>query len=181
MHFYPFFLECSKYYNDEPVKQKLLHNLTFGKGGLMILKNKILVTPNGEFKIPSTYSLEAHQELDKKLWKKDEYGVMFDDIKETLTSWSTLNKKNKQYLFYKYCAENYNYETGLEKCDFLNIASIMKMIKNSDIVYEVFKILNIIPSLLDSKTFEKIVFLYNYNSQKRKLDEAEILSEDENL
>lgn len=169
--FYPFFLAVCKYYDDEPLKQKMLRNLAFNKGGMIISKNNILITPNGQFKIPSVYSFESHQELDNKLWKKDEYQTMFGNIQEQLTSWSTLNKKNKQYLLYKYCAQHYNFETALKCTNFLNIASLMKMIKNSDVVYELFKILSISPHLVDSKTFEKIVFLYNYNCEKKRDEE----------
>ena len=56
---YPFFIECSKYYQDQPYKQRLLQQFAFGRGGSFIIKRKdknILVTPDGEFVIPSLYS-----------------------------------------------------------------------------------------------------------------------------
>jgi hypothetical protein len=55
---YPFFIECSKYYQDQPYKQRLLQQFAFGRGGSFIIKRKdknILVTPDGEFVIPSIY------------------------------------------------------------------------------------------------------------------------------
>ena len=59
---YPFFIECSKYYEDQPYKQLLLQQFAFGHGGSFIIKRKdknILVTPDGEFVIPSLYSENA--------------------------------------------------------------------------------------------------------------------------
>ncbi|MGL5961108.1 MAG: hypothetical protein ACRCZ0_04080 [Cetobacterium sp.] len=59
---YPFFIECSKYYQDQPYKQLLLQQFAFGRGGSFIIKRKdknILVTPDGEFVIPSLYSENA--------------------------------------------------------------------------------------------------------------------------
>jgi hypothetical protein len=57
---YPFFIECSKYYQDQPYKQRLLQQFAFGRGGSFIIKRKdknILVTSDdGEFVIPSLYS-----------------------------------------------------------------------------------------------------------------------------
>jgi hypothetical protein len=177
MRFFPFFLECSKYYQNEPLKQKLLHQLTFGQGGFMILKDKILITPEGEFKIPSVYSSEAHKELDEKLWKKDEYTVMCSDIKETLNSWANINKKNRSYLLNKFCSENFNSEERVKKYGLLIIANIMKMIKNNDIVYEVFAILDVAQPLLEKETYDKILFVYNYYSALSKsAEDTESLS-----
>lgn len=157
MYFFPFFLECMKMYHKEPQKQKILQQLAFGKGGFVIIKNNVLLTPAGEFKIPEKYSLEAQQELDTKLWKKDEYSVMLDDIKNTMTSWSTINKKNKTYLLYKYCAAHFENEERVRNCCYLNVAHIMKLIKPSDVVYKVFEIVSIDPSLVNPLTYEKIV------------------------
>lgn len=143
---FPFFLECSKQ-TDNPKHKEILFKLAFGQGGYLIVRNNFLVTPNGEFKIPDVYSTKAHKEVEERLWKVDEYSIMKENIKDTLSSWSSLNKRNKVYLLFKYSSQNFSDKEKLQNSSYLNIANMVKLIKPTDVVYELFSIIHINPQI----------------------------------
>jgi hypothetical protein len=164
---YPFFIECSKYYQDQPYKQRLLQQFAFGRGGSFIIKRKdknILVTPEGEFMIPLLYSEDARLELDQKLWKYDNYEKMQEDIKNLRLTWSTTKKKDKLYLFYKYIA---NLELSTHEkiilCNLITLTLLLKIIRPSDIVYNNFTIQNVNQDLLTNVGIDAIEFSYDYS------------------
>lgn len=111
------------------------------------MRNNFLVTPNGEFKIPDVYSTKAHKEVEERLWKVDEYSIMKENIKDTLSSWSSLNKRNKVYLLFKYSSQNFSDKEKLQNSSYLNIANMVKLIKPTDVVYELFSIIHINPQI----------------------------------
>lgn len=183
---YPFFIECSKYYHDQPYKQRLLQQFAFGRGGSFIIKRKdrnILVTPEGEFIIPSLYSEDARSELDQKLWKYDDYEKMQEDIKNLRMAWSTTKKKDKLYLFYKYIA-NLELSTN-EKiilCNLITLTLLLKLVRPSDVVYKDFIIQNVNQDLLTDVGIHGIEFSYDYSippAKIKKLNSTEIDDEDE--
>ncbi|KAH3734346.1 hypothetical protein DPMN_040785 [Dreissena polymorpha] len=95
MRFYPFFLECSKRETDKENK-RYLELLGFGKCGMIIDKDdgtSTLLKFNKTFKIPKTYSVQLHDELNQMLWtKNDEFEKMEATIKESMKQW--VNVKN---------------------------------------------------------------------------------------
>ena len=103
MNVFPFFIECSKHYQDEPHKQKFLQKLAFGHG-IHIIKRKdknILVTANGEFTIPTVYSDKALKDLAGKLWEVNDFTRLGDCVEDMRQTWHTARKKDKIYLLYK--------------------------------------------------------------------------------
>lgn len=169
MQVFPFFIECSKYYNDQPQKQRLLQQLAFGRGGFMILRKNVLVTPEGEFKIPPTYSDAARLELDQKLWKQDDFSSMNQRIKDTLSSWTTVKKKDKIYLFYKFVASlQQDMRDKMIICSLLVLAHLMKLIKPNDLTYDSFNILHVKPDLLEPSTYNSLSFSYDYSFPVKK-------------
>lgn len=97
MNMFPFFIECSKHYQNEPHKQKFLQKLAFGHG-IHIIKRKdksILVTSNGEFVIPTVYSDKARRDLASKLWEVNDFTRLGDCIEDTRRTWHTARKKDK--------------------------------------------------------------------------------------
>lgn len=167
MNVYPFFIECSKFYSD-PHKQRLLQQFAFGRGGGFIIKRRdknILVTSDGEFVIPSEYSDESRLELDKKLWKDDDFEKMQQDIKSTRTLWSTTKKKDKLYLFYKYIATmNLSINEKIILCHLITLTLLLKLIKPSDIVYKNFVLEKISDDLLKTDAIKNIDFSYDYST-----------------
>jgi hypothetical protein len=167
MYMFPFFIECSKYYQKDPYKQKFLQKLAFGHG-IHIIKRKdknILVTANGEFVIPKTYSEKTRIELESKLWQVNEFTKLGECIKETRSTWHTARKKDKMYLIYKYVAALPNMTTS-EKMIISNIlilALLLKLIKPVDIEYANSKIVNINERLTQKETYTQMNFVYDYS------------------
>jgi hypothetical protein len=184
MNVYPFFIECSKFYSD-PHKKKLLQELAFGRGGGFIIKRKeknILVTSNGEFIIPSTYSDEARLDLDKKLWKRGEFEQMQNDIKNARSVWSTTKKKDKLHLLYKYIAElDLPLDRKSELCSLITLVLLLKIIKPSDIVYKDFVIESISDHLLKNDTIQNIDFTFDYSTplKTKKTSNMESIDEED--
>jgi len=173
---YPFFIECSKHYKDQPHKQRLLQQFAFGRGGSFIVKRKdknILVTTEGEFVIPSLYSEDARLELDQKLWKYDDYEKMQEDIKSLRATWSTTKKKDKLYLFYKYIAslDNLKFSTNekIALCHLITLTLLLKLVKPSDIVYKDFVIQSVNKDLLTGVAIKNIEFSYDYSISPAKV------------
>ena len=97
MNMFPFFIECSKHYQDEPHKQKFLQKIAFGHG-IHIIKRKdknILVAPYGEFVIPATYSDKARRDLASKLWEVNDFTRLEDCIENTRQTWHTTSGNNE--------------------------------------------------------------------------------------
>ena len=138
MNMFPFFIECSKHYQDEPHKQKFLQKLAFGHG-IHIIKRKdkrILVTPNGEFVIPAVYSDKALRDLSSKLWEVNDFTRLGDCIEGTRRTWHTARKKDKIYLLYKYVASlpNLTRSQKMAVCNVLILALLLKMILQARII-----------------------------------------------
>jgi hypothetical protein len=159
---YPFFIECSKYYQDQPYKQLLLQQFAFGRGGSFIIKRKdknILVTPDGEFVIPSLYSenwgpavttpsstdslsiydpvpLESEFELDNSIKKK---------IEDFHTARLELDQKLWKYDDYDKMQENIK-----------NLRTVWSTTKKKDKIYLFYKYI----SNLELSTNEKIILCH---------------------
>lgn len=162
MNMFPFFIECSKYYQDEPHKQRFLQKLAFGHG-IHIIKRKdkhILVTLNGEFVIPTIYSDKARLELINKLWKINDFTRLGNRIEDMRQVWQTTRKKDKIYLLYKYIASlsDINTPQKMVVSNILILALLLKMIKPTDIEYQDSKIVNVNENLLKKETYTQMTF-----------------------
>lgn len=183
MNVYPFFIECSKYYSD-PHKQKFLRQLAFGKGGGLIINRKdknILITSDGEFVIPLFYSDEARLELEKKLWKCDDFEKMQEDIKNMRTLWSTTKKKDKLFLFYKYIASlDFSMNEKIVLCNLITLTLLLKIIKPTDVVYKNYVIEHVNEDLFKNEKIKNIEFSYDYSIPlKTKKTTIETIEEDD--
>jgi len=69
MYVHQFFLDCCKH-EDDPVRRKQLRGLAFGHGGLLLCRGIVwyLCLGSTEFKVPTTYTSTAHDDLTKLLW-----------------------------------------------------------------------------------------------------------------
>ena len=162
MNMYPFFIECSKRYQNEPHKQKFFQKLAFGHG-IHIIKREdknILVTSNGEFVIPTIYTDKACRDLDAKIWEVNDFTRLGDRIKKTRESWHTTRKKDKMCLLYKYVATlpDLSKSQKIVMCNILVSALLLKMIKPTDIDYRDSKIMSINEELLE-KMYTHIKFM----------------------
>ncbi len=167
MNVFPFFIECSKHYQNEPEKCKILQRLAFGHG-VHIIKRKdknILVTANGEFVIPVVYSGKAHKELANKLWQVNAFTRLEDSIGDTRQTWHTARKKDKIFLLYKYVASlpNIKLRQKMAICNVLILALLLKMIKPADIVYMDSKIVDVNEDLIKRETYTQMNFVYDYS------------------
>jgi len=168
MNVYPFFIECSKYFQNEPYKCKFLQKLAFGHGIHIIKRNdkNILVTSNGEFIIPLLYTDKARDELTSKLWQVNAFTRLEDSIKNTRQSWQTTRKKDKIYLLYKYVASLTNI-TMYEKtmiCNLLVLALLLKILKSTDIDFKDGDIIGIKnENILKRETYTQMNFVYDYS------------------
>jgi hypothetical protein len=185
MNMFPFFLECSKHYQNEPHKHKFLQRLAFGHG-ILIIKRKdknILVTGNGEFIIPTIYSENAHKDLEKKLWVKNEFTKLADCLEETRRTWTTVRKKDKVFLLFKYVAALPDL-TKLEKillCNMVLLALFLKMIKPTDVEFRDSKIVSINQDLTKKETFTQMNFRCDYSTHNKPLRQQQTdCDEDEN-
>ncbi|KAH3716279.1 hypothetical protein DPMN_058997 [Dreissena polymorpha] len=147
MRFYPFFLECSKRETDKENK-RYLELLGFGKCGMIIDKDdgtSTLLKFNKTFKIPKTYSVQLHDELNQMLWtKNDEFEKMEATIKESMKQWVNVKKRNQLRLIDKYVL---NFECDIKEKKYrkgaITTAFLLGMIKPNDIVYQDFEIKHI--------------------------------------
>jgi len=167
MNMFPFFIECSKHYQDEPHKQKFLQKLAFGHG-IHIIKRKdknILVAPYGEFVIPATYSDKARRDLASKLWEVNDFTRLEDCIENTRQTWHTTRKKDKIYLLYKYVTSltDLTRSQKMAVCNILVLALLLKMIKPMDIDYKDSKIANVNEDLIKRETYTHMNFVYDYS------------------
>jgi hypothetical protein len=168
---FPFFIECSKHYQDEPHKQKFLQKLAFGHG-IHIIKRKdksILVTPNGEFVIPTAYSDKARRDLANKLWEVNDFTRLGDCIEETRQTWHTTRKKDKIYLLYKYVASLTTPPRSqkMAACNILIMALLLKMIKPTDLDYRDSKIAGVSEDLMKRETYTQMNFPFDYSVPQR--------------
>jgi hypothetical protein len=173
---FPFFIECSKHYQDEPHKQKFLQKLAFGHG-IHIIKRKdksILVTPNGEFVIPAVYSDKARRDLANKLWGVNDFTRLGDCIEEMRQTWHTTRKKDKIYLLYKYVASltNLTRSQKMAVCNILILALLLKMIKPTDIDYSDSKISGVSEDLMKRETYTQMNFTFDYSVPQRTRSDA---------
>jgi hypothetical protein len=171
MNMFPFFIECSKHYQNEPHKKKFLQKLAFGHG-ILIIKRKdksILVTPNGEFVIPSVYSDKARSDLANKLWEVNDFTRLGDCIEETRQTWHTARKKDKIYLLYKYVASltNITRSQKMVVCNLLILALLLKMIKPTDLDYNGSKIAGVSEDLMKRETYTEMNFTFDYSVPQR--------------
>ena len=147
MRFYPFFLECSKRKTDKENK-RYFELLGFGKCGMIIDKDdgtSTLLKFNKTFKIPKTYSVQLHDELNQMLWtKNDEFEKMEATIKESMKQWVNVKKRNQLRLIDKYVL---NLECDIKEKKYrkgaITTAFLLGMIKPNDIVYQDFEIKHI--------------------------------------
>ncbi|KAH3835563.1 hypothetical protein DPMN_108916 [Dreissena polymorpha] len=147
MRFYPFFLECSKRETDKENK-RYLELLGFGKCGMIIDKDdgtSTVLKFNKTFKIPKTYSVQLHDELNQMLWtKNDEFEKMEATIKESMKQWVNVKKRNQLRLIDKYVL---NLECDIKEKKYhkgaITTAFLLGMIKPNDIVYQDFEIKHI--------------------------------------
>jgi hypothetical protein len=171
MNMFPFFIECSKHYQNEPHKQKFLQKLAFGHG-IHTIKRKdksILVTPNGEFVIPTVYSDKARRDLANKLWEVNDFTRLGDCIEDTRQTWHTARKKDKIYLIYKYVASlpNLSRSQKMGVCNILILALLLKMIKPTDLDYKDSKITGVSEDLMKRETYTQMNFMFDYSVPQR--------------
>ncbi|KAH3863772.1 hypothetical protein DPMN_026772 [Dreissena polymorpha] len=155
MRFYPFFLECSKRETDKENK-RYLELLGFGKCGMIIDNDdgtSTLVKEKGTFKIPITYSVQMHDELNQMLWtKNNEFEKLEATIKESMKQWVNVKKRDQLRLIDKYVLKlecdmkEKKYRKGA-----ITTAFLLGMIKPNDIVYQDFEIKHI--NTIFSKAF----------------------------
>lgn len=160
MNIYPFFLECSQRCLDNTHKQKIFQNLAFGQGGLIIERKdkQVLVTTSEEFIIPFTYSQDAHDEVDRKLWNQHVFEEAALHLKKTQTSWSAIRKKNKTNLLYRHIASLDHQKDKKEKlCSLIILAFFLKLIKNSDVVYDGVRITKLSDDLMNVDLTQRII------------------------
>jgi len=166
MNMFPFFIECSKHYQNEPHKQRFLQKLAFGQG-IHIIKRKdknILVTANGEFTIPPSYSDKARKTLADKLWEVNDFTRLGDCIEHLRKTWHTTRKKDKIYLLYKYVASlPLTVSEKKSICNILILALLLKMIKPVDVDYTDSKIKSINKDLLKTETYTQMNFVFDYS------------------
>lgn len=167
MNVFPFFIECSKHYQDEPYKQKFLQKLAFGHG-IHIIKRKdknILVTANGEFIIPAIYSDKARQDLASKLWEVNDFTRLGKCIEDMRQTWHTARKKDKIYLLYKYVSmfSGLNQSQKKTACNILVLALLLKMIKPVDLDYKDSKVVDVNEDLLKRETYTQMNFVFDYS------------------
>ena len=75
------------------IKKRHLECLAFGKAG--VFRESVLVTENGDFKIPKVFSTEERDKVYKLVWSGDtEFSRMEKKIKERLSTWSSLKKRD---------------------------------------------------------------------------------------
>jgi len=167
MQLFPFFIECSKYYETDPFKKRLLQKMAIGQG-IHVIKRKdknVLVTGSGEFVIPSDYSDDDRKKLETRIWKTDDFTRLGQQIEDTRKTWVTMRKKDRMCMIYKYVStlSELSRTDKITTANILILALLLKMIKNSDVVYENSKIVQVSESIKRPETFETIKFVYDYS------------------
>ena len=144
--FFPFFLECSIKETDT-IKKRHLERLDFGKAG--VFRESVYVTENGDFKIPKVYSDEERDKLYKLVWSGDtEFSRMEKKIKERLSTWSNLKKRDKLRMIDKYALSlDCDFEEKKKISGKLKTKILIKLLNPKDIEYENFKILRILENV----------------------------------
>lgn len=172
MEIYPFFIECSKYYDN--FKSKQLQRLAIGQGALIVSRKceKVLITANDEFVIPERYSDSERIRLEEKLWSHEntDFHKMQKEIRESRKTWVNTKKKEKlrlldNYIFSEY--ENQPIDEILFVRSVIKLAMILKLIKNQDIVYKDFKVVSV-EGKFDSHYFDKMNFVKDYSKFSKK-------------
>ena len=181
MRFYPFFLECSK---RESIKERKrqLELLGFGKCGMIVDYpdgTSVLLRDGGKFFIPSTYTDDGKNMLNKILWDEDtDFSKMEQEIKDSIKQWANVKKRDKLRIIDKYILQ-------LE-CDIkekkliksvITIALILRMIGANDIIYQDFEIKNI-EGTFDSAYFSKAAEENVPRSSRSQSDATKITAKD---
>ena len=109
----------------------------------------IYVTENGDFKIPKVFSTEDRDKLYKLVWGGEtEFSRMEKKIKESLTTWSNLKKRDKLRMIDRYVLDlGSDFEEKKKISGRLKSQILIKLLNPKDIVYENFKILRILEKL----------------------------------
>ena len=122
------------------IKKRHLELLAFGKAD--VFRESVYITENGDFKIPKVYSDEERDKLYKLVWSSDtEFSRMEKKIKEHLSTWKNLKKRDKLRMIDKYVLSlDCDFEEKKKISGELKNAFLIKSIKPQDIVYEKWKI-----------------------------------------
>ncbi|MGL5357018.1 MAG: hypothetical protein ACRDAQ_10855 [Cetobacterium sp.] len=168
---HPFFIECSKKYEQHKDKYNMLIEFAVGKRGIFITrvdKNKpvtYVVTPKGEFQIPEKYSDEKHEEFKQKWWGDDaEFSNMKDAVKESRKNWATTRKKDKIYLFNKFiCSLDIDLPYKIFLSSLITFALLLKLYKPTDVLYQEFEVKNVNEDFMKKETFHNLNFTYDYS------------------
>ena len=127
------------------IKKRHLEHLAFGKAGVFC--ESVYVTENGDFKIPKVFSAEERDKLYKLVWSGDtEFSRMEKKIKERLTTWSSLKKRDKLRMIDKYVLD-FDFEEKKKISGKLKTLILIKLLNPKDIEYENFKILQILENV----------------------------------
>ena len=120
------------------IKKRHLEHLAFGKAGVFRKSPLILVTENGDFKIPKVYSDEERDKLYKLVWSDDtEFSRMEKKIKERLSTWSSLKKSDKLRMIDKYALSlDCDFEEKKKISGKLKMLILIKVLNPKDIEYE---------------------------------------------
>lgn len=155
---HPFFLECEKNTKSQMLKY-LFKSLTFGKGGHIVSKkNKnVLITVNGEFIIPATYSEEEMLKLEKML-DVDPFETESKKLKESRTNWASIRKKDKLKLFYHYISSlSIPLQDKIKLSRFIILALFLKLISTEDVEYNGEYITCLSDKILKTNLFELLM------------------------
>ncbi|KAH3791294.1 hypothetical protein DPMN_144777 [Dreissena polymorpha] len=100
---------------------------------------------NKTFKIPKTYSVQLHDELNQMLWtKNDEFEKMEATTKESKKQWYNVTKREQLRLIDKYVLKlKCDMEENKYRKGAITTAFLLGMIKPNDIVYQDFEIKHI--------------------------------------
>ena len=125
------------------IKKRHLELLAFGKAG--VFRESVYVTENGNFNIPKVFSDEERDKLYKLVWSGEtEFSRMEKEVKEHLSTWKNLKKKDKLRMIDKYVLSlDCDFEEKKKISGKLKSAILIQSLKSKDIVYENFKILRI--------------------------------------
>ena len=131
--FYPFFLECSMKETDT-YKKRHLELLAFGKGGL--IRDSVYVTGNGNFQIPKIYSDEERDRLYNLVWNGEtEFSRIEKEIKEHLSTWENLKKRDKLRMIDKYVLNlDCNFIEKKNAKSAITSALLLHLLKSDEIV-----------------------------------------------
>jgi hypothetical protein len=136
--------------------------------GIHVIKRKdknVLVTGTGEFVIPSQYSDDDRKKLETRIWKIDDFTRLGQQIEDTRKTWSTMRKKDKMCMIYKYVStlSEMSKSDKITTANILILALLLKMIKNSDVIYEKSKIVDVSETIKRPEMFETMKFVYDYS------------------